>query len=421
MPSTILTSQVIANELLMRFQNKLGFSSSIKHAYDKRFATSNGNYGKPGDTVSVRAALKLAATKGAAITPQDVEYRKVDIKIDQQAVVPWQFNLADLTLKLDDFSRQNDLDSAAQALANLVDCDGLTMAYQATFNTLGTPGTTPTAIKTYQQASAWLSKMGAPIGGNDRFVVYNPDMEVEIVNVLLPLQESAPEIRWQYEKGRMRSALGLNWLIDQNIRTHVTGSMAGTPTVVSYSNSGTGAQARAALATTAWPAATAGVLKKGDTIQIVGRYAVNPVTGDTLGDLKSWVVSADVTTVGSGVCTIYLTEPIEPIGPYKNVSSAPVLGDLIRCYGVVAPHTTVLSKSSPQALVYDRRAFALAMVPMVQPADAAFKAVARDPETGMSLRIWSASDIMTDMMITRVDALYGWASLIPEWSCRVLG
>lgn len=421
MPNTILTSQVIANELLMRFQNKLGFSSSIEHPYDNRFATSNGNYGKPGDTISVRSAVKLLATKGAAITPQDVEYRKVDVKIDTQAVVPWQFNLSDLTLKLDDFSRKNDLDSAAQALANLVDCDGLTMAYQATFNTVGTPGTLPTSLKTYQQANAWLSKLGCPIGGNDRFVVYNPDMEVEIIHDLRGLQESAPRIRWQYEEGRMKRAIGLNWLIDQNIRTHTTGSMAGTPTVVSYANPGAGVAGGAALATTAWTASTAGVLKKGDSIQIVGRYAVNPVTGDSLGDLKNWVVAADVTTVGAGVCTIYLTERIEPTGPYKNVSSAPVVGDLIRCYGVVAPHTTVLSKSSPQGLVYDRRAFALAMVPMVQPQDAAFKAVARDPETGMSIRIWSASDIMTDMMITRCDCLYGWAPLIPEWSCRVLG
>jgi len=420
MPNTTLTSQVIANEMLMRFQNKLGFSSSIEHPYDARFATSNGYYGKIGDTLSVRAALRLSATKGAAITPQDVEQRKVDVKIDTQAVVPWQFSLSDLTLKLDDFSRKNDLDAAAQALANLVDVDGLTMAYQNTFNFVGTPGTTPTSLKTYQQANAWLTKMGAPIGGNDRKVVYGPDMEVEIINDLRGLTESAPRIKWQYEEGRMKRAIGLDWLIDQNIRTHTTGSMAGTPTVTSYSNPAAGVAGGAALVTTAWTATTVGVLKKGDVIQIVGRYAVNPVTGDTLGDLKNWTVAADVTTVGAGVCTIYLTEKIEPTGPYKNVSSAPVAGDLIRCYGVVAPHTTVLSKVSPQGLVYDRRAFALAMVPMVQPADAAFKAVARDPETGMSLRIWSASDIMTDMMITRVDALYGWAPLIPEWSCRVL-
>lgn len=412
MPNTILTSQVIANELLMRFQNKLGFSSSIEHPYDKRFGVSSGYYGKIGDTLSVRVPTKLSATKGAAITPQDVEQRKVDIKIDQQAVVPWQFSMADLTLKLDDFSRKNDLDSAAQALVNLVDVDGLTMAYQNTFNFVGTPGTVPTSLKTYQQANAWLTKMGAPIGGNDRFLVYGPDMEVEIINDLRGLIESGPKIRWQYEEGRMKRAIGLNWLMDQNIRTHLTGSMAGTPTVTSYSGS--------SLVTTAWTASTAGVLKKGDVIQIAGRYAVNPVTGDTLADLKNWTVAADFTTVGAGVGTIQLTETIQPTGPYKNVSTAPVVGDLIRVFGVVAPHTTVLSKSSPQGLVYDRRAFALAMIPIEAPADAAFKAVARDPETGMSLRIWSASDIMTDMMITRVDAFYGWASLIPEWSCRVM-
>lgn len=420
MPNTILSSQVIANAALDSFMNNLGFSGSIRHPYDERFAVT-GNYGKIGDTVGVRSDLKMSATKGAALTPDDVEYRKVDVKIDTQAKVGWQFNNADRTLKLDEFSRKNDLDAAMRALANLVDIDGLTMAYQSTFNTVGTPGTTPTAVKTYQQANAWLDKMSCPVDGPDRFVVYNSDMQVEVVNVLLPLQQNAPDIAWQYKKGRMRTALGMNWLMTQNIRTHITGSMAGTPTVVSYSNPAAGVAGGAALVTTAWTATTAGVLKKGDVIQLVGRYAVNPVTGDTLGDLKNWTVAADVTTVGAGACTIYLTEKIEPTGPYKNVSSAPVVGDLIRCYGVVAPHTTVLSKSSPQGLVYDRRAFALAMVPMVVPEDAAFKAVARDPDTGISIRIWSASNILTDMMVTRVDCLYGWAPLIPEWSCRVLG
>jgi len=207
LPNTILTSQVIANKILMRFQNKLGFSSSIRHEYDERFAQS-GAYGKIGDTVNVRNPVKLTATKGAAITPQDVEYRSVPIKITEQAVVPWQFNMADLALKLDDFSRKTDLDSAVQALVNQVDCDGLTMAYQNTFNFVGTPATTPTSLVTYQQASAFLSKMGAPIGGNDRFVVYNPDMEVQIINDLRGLVESGPRIRWQYEEGRMKRAIG---------------------------------------------------------------------------------------------------------------------------------------------------------------------------------------------------------------------
>jgi hypothetical protein len=42
-----------------------------------------------------------------------------------------------------------------------------------------------------------------------------------------------------------------------------------------------------------------------------------------------------------------------------------------------------------------------------------------DPQNGLSIRIVRAYDVSTDRFITRLDILYGWAMLYPEWACRI--
>jgi len=408
MPNTPVTPQAISNELLMRFQNDLTFAGSIRHHYDERFGQP---VDKIGDKFKIRVPVRYTVQDGPAIVPEDTEERTVELAINKNKVVAFKFSSKELTLDISEFGERY-LKSAAQSLANQYDLDLLTAAYEGVSNFVGVPGTVPTSLKTYQQANAWLDDMACPRGGKDRFVVYNPKMEVELVHELRDLQESAPRIRWQYEEGRMKRAAGLNFLMDQNVRVHTTGSMAGTPTVVSYSGK--------SLVTTAWTASTAGVLKKNDIIQIAGRYAVNPITKDTLASLKNWTVAADVTTVGAGACTITLTEAIEPTGPYKNISSAPVVGDLIRCYDVAAPHTTVLSKTSPQGLVYHSNFLVTAMVPMILPDGVHFKARSTDPQTGMTIAIIGDFNILTREFIYRADIMYGSAVAIPEFACRVV-
>jgi hypothetical protein len=33
--------------------------------------------------------------------------------------------------------------------------------------------------------------------------------------------------------------------------------------------------------------------------------------------------------------------------------------------------------------------------------------------------VWQASDIRNDELLTRIDILYGWLALRPEWACRI--
>jgi hypothetical protein len=44
---------------------------------------------------------------------------------------------------------------------------------------------------------------------------------------------------------------------------------------------------------------------------------------------------------------------------------------------------------------------------------------ARAQFDGISLRMIEAYDVMSDSLITRMDILYGYAAIRPEWSCVV--
>jgi hypothetical protein len=40
---------------------------------------------------------------------------------------------------------------------------------------------------------------------------------------------------------------------------------------------------------------------------------------------------------------------------------------------------------------------------------------------GISLRVWEASDIRNDEKLTRIDILWGFAAIRPQWACRLIG
>ena len=68
-------------------------------------------------------------------------------------------------------------------------------------------------------------------------------------------------------------------------------------------------------------------------------------------------------------------------------------------------------------LMYHKDAFTFvtADLPLM---DDAHKCV-RKTQDGLSMRVWMASDIRTDELLMRLDILYGFKTLRPEWSCRI--
>jgi len=403
MANTILTPTVIAKETLMAFKNAMGFTKGVNRQYSEEFAIKGA---KIGTSVTIRKPPRFTVSTGATLVNQDVTEESASLTLNNHKHVAFKFSSQELTLSIDRF-RERYLDNAALALANQVDSDGLLMAYQNTANSVGTPGTTPSALLTYLQAQQKLNEMGCAVGSK-RTVFLNPGASTSIVDSLKSLFQSGDKIAQQYEQGMMGEAAGAKWKMSQNIYTHTVGPLGGTPLVNGASQTG------ASLITDGWTAAAASRLKKGDVFTIAGVNAVNPITKQSTGALQQFVVTADVSSDGSGNLTAAIYPSIVTSGALQTVTASPADNAALTIVGAA-------NTATPQNILCDENAFVLGCADLELPQGVHFAAIASDPESGLSVRIVRAYDISADSFPCRLDILYGWAAVRPEWSCRIQG
>lgn len=417
MSNTILTPQVITNELLRRFENNLGFAKVVHHEdYSEHFAKPGA---KIGDTLSLRDPVRFAATPGATLVVQDVEERKIPLVINERFHTAFQFDSAELTLSIDRIGERY-IEGAAVALANVAEVSGMRLAYQQTPNYVGTLGTIPngsTAFNTYLTAGEALDRNSAPMDG-ERYMVIGPKFQSPIVDALKGLFQSTEQIKRQYIKGRMGTAAGFDWLMAQNIRTHTEGAFAGGASIlVNGAN-----QVGSSLVLDGCTASSA-IFKAGDVITQATAFAVNPVSGDTLSDLRQFTVLADASSDGSGNCTVQIYPPMAIVGdpakpnPYATMSVLMPDNGAILIFG----NATSTSVLSPQSLAFHKEAYAWACVPLTLPRAVEMAKRATNPDTGVSIRTVSQYDGVNDVFFTRCDIMYGWVAPRKDWGCRVIG
>jgi hypothetical protein len=72
-----------------------------------------------------------------------------------------------------------------------------------------------------------------------------------------------------------------------------------------------------------------------------------------------------------------------------------------------------------QGLMYHKDAFAFvtADLPLMGGSEKCVRMV----QDGISLRVWQGPDIVNDELLTRIDILYGYKAIRPEWACRLIG
>lgn len=399
--NTLLTPTVITNELLMAFKNQLGFAKNATNEYDDRF-------NKIGDTLNLRVPVKFVANDGADITSQiqDVTEKSVPLVINKQKNAAFQFSAKDLSLTVDRF-RERYLQQAAVALANQFEVDGLTMAVNNTPNYVGAAGTTPATAAVILQAGQKLDDNAAPMDG-DRYLTVNPAAQAAVVGAFTTLFNSQSEVSAQYKKGRMGTALGFEWNMAQNIPAHTVGAWAGTVKV-----NGTTVTGATTLSIDGLTAASA-ALKAGDKFTISGVYEVNPITGVAGPNLRQFTVTADTTAATNAVAALPIYPAIISTGPYKTVSALPANDADIVVLGT--PGTAY-----PYNIAYHKHAFSFAMAPLQMPQGVHFGHTSVDKDTGLSIRMVSAYNVLTDVYVTRCDILYGWAPRRPEWASIIIG
>lgn len=405
MANTLLTISMITREALRVLENNLAFAKGVNREYDDKFAIEGA---KIGDTLNVRKPARYKGRTGQTLAVEDHTETSVAVQLTTQYGVDLSFTSKDMALSIDDFSKRI-LQPALANVANKIDRDGLVMAYQSVANAVGVPGTVPNTLKTYLQAGAKMDDEATPRDGS-RSLVIGPWAQVEIVDSLKGLFQSGAQIKDQYESGNMGLAGGFKWSMDQNVVSHVVGPLGGTPLV-----NGVPASGATTLVTDAWTAAAAPRLKKGDVFTIANVYAVNPQSRQSTGQLRQFLVTADVSSDGAGNATI----PIYPaiisnVSAYQTVDALPADNAAITVLGTAG---TV----SPAHMAYHKDAFTLVCADLPLPKGVDMAARVSDKQLGLSVRMVRAYDINSDAFPCRLDILFGWKAIYPELACRVQG
>jgi hypothetical protein len=409
MANTLLTDEIITKECLMELKNQLGFTKGINRQYDSSFAKSGA---KIGNTLKIRKPSRYEVTSGATLTAQDSVDQNATLTVDQQLHVGMAFTSADLSLSVDEFKARY-VKPAMTALANKVDSYNYDKLYKKVYSAVGVPSASalPSDLKGFLQAKQKLAELGASY--EDLTAIVDPATEASLVHGLKGLFQSSSEIAKQYEKGIMGFAAGSKFIMSQNVSKHTVGPLGGTPLMA-----GATAAGATTLVTDGWTAAAASRLKQGDVISIAGVYAVNPQTRQSTGSLAQFVVTADVSSDGSGNLTIAIDRAIYASGQYQNVDALPADNAAITVFGHASSYAGIIC---PQNMVFAKDAFTMACADLVLPGGMHMAARAKDEDAGLSLRLVSGYDIVNDKMNSRIDILFGTEAIYPEFACRVVG
>ena len=412
MSNSFLSPTVIAKEILRILHNNLTFTKGVNRQYDSSFANSGITVsGKAGPSLRVRKPNRYTVTDGAALVVQDNVEEYVTVSCTTQEHVGMKFTSADLTLTIDDFSERY-LKPAGLALAAKIDRDGLAL-YKTVYNSVGTPGTSPGSGATAAQAALVYLHGGAILDeyttprDNQRTMCVNPVAQAATVSALSGLFQSASKIAEQYEAGEMGTGLGMTFKMDQQIQNHTGSTMDGIAMTVKGTQT--------AGASVLCDATNGQIIKIGSVVSFDGCYSVNPESFQNTGRLQQFVITADA-TAGSSEVTLSVSPSLYPTttsAGKQTVTALPVDNAVVNWYDSTA------SATRPQNMLYHKDAFTLVSADLVLPEGVDFRA--RQVHDGVSVRIVRQYNINGDELPCRLDVLYGWKELYPQFACRVWG
>ena len=423
---TLLSPTVIVKEALRLFKNNMVMGSNVYKGYEGEFPGTP----KVAGTVQIRKPVKFKVSKTRVRVTSTITEQYIAMTVATQAHVSWQFTMIDLTMTIEEYSERY-IRKAAAALANQVDADLLGLYSDIPNQVAESTGyVTPHTFMVMGKAMQRMDEEAAP--PDDRVVVFNPAAHWSFANALS---------NWNFKEGGEQSLrkgfLGrianAEIFMDQNVKTHVVGhwatdtAAATTGRVVVHSTAASGAgeglptgigvavSQNQMILMQGFAQTTQGGLHAGDTYTIAGCYAVNPMSGESTGSLRQFVVTSDV-PVCTTQCTyvdaaVYFYPDMISTGPYKTVDTVPALGAKIWVDG--GP-----DRSYPQNLAFHRNAFALVMVPIEKPDDVWG---ATETEDGVSITLVKAFDIDQYKETIRLDILYGVKTIYPELACRIMG
>lgn len=405
MANTNLTIDMITRAALEVAHEKLSFIGTVNRQFDANFKPEKQANGKIGGTLRIRNPNQFTRRTGSRVMDvQDVTTTAQTLTLATQDGVDMRFNSAELALDINDFTEQY-LDPAMSVLVSGIEGDMLSGVTKDIYQQVGTPGTVVGAsadISALGAARAKLNQSLAPKDGK-RYAQLDSVTMGSIVNGTKSLFQDSTQIKEAFREGFISRNAMATWYENERTYAHTNGSSDNTGTVNDTVASGDSSVTLASMGVSK-------TIKAGSIITFAGCYDVHPETKAAYSHLKQFTITADATTDGSEAVTVSVSPSIITSGATQNCSAIPTNGGAALVSGSA-------STAYQQNLMYHKDAFTFvtAALPMM---DDAHKCVVRTKDN-LSIRCWSASDIRNDELLTRIDILYGYKTIRPEWACRI--
>lgn len=408
--NTLLTIDMITREAVRLFKNSNLFIMNMDTQYDGSFAIDGA---KIGDTLRIRLPNDYVVTDGPAMSLQSTSEQYTTLTVSSQKNIAVPFTTAERTMSIDDYSEIvmapmiNNLAGKVAATVMLGSEGGVCNFVS---NVDGNGNIISPTAEQFLQANAILDDNSAD--SMSRRVVNDPTTDARTTSSLQGLLNPSQEISAQFRTGQMKSGLGYErWFRDQTVIKHTSGTYDSLGTVNG------GGQTTSYSGGYIQVNAINGTLKTGDIVTLAGVNAVNRVTKQSLGTLRQFVVTEDA---ASGATQIKLYPGLIPSatgvagGPdqqYQTVDASPLNGALI----VMASKSGEVYRKS---IAYTQKAVTLATADLVIPRKAVEEA-SRANYDGISMRVLTDYLPNSDQLATRVDVLFGYKYIRPEWLCVI--
>lgn len=415
MANALSVINMVLRESLRVAHETLTFISTVDRSYDSSFAQTGA---KIGDTLRVRNPNQYVRRKGSRVMDvKDQDETTQDVVVATQDGVDMRFNSAELKLSIDELSRRY-ITPATKVMVSGIEGDMMNSVTKDVYNLTGTAGTvvgTSADISAISQARAKLNQQLAP-KDMSRSVQFDSPTMGTIVNGTQALFHDGSQIKEAFREGFIGRNAMATWFENEKTYAHTNGSDADVVWAVDDTTrlaAGDAAVGNSVNVLNFDALGTAGP-SVGSVFTIDAMFDVHPETKIAYSHLKQLVVTA-VGTISGNQGDITFAPPLVVSGAKQNISTSD------GTFAILEDEATIqhgaASAVLQQNLMYHKDAFTFvtADLPIM---DDGIRCVRR-VQDGLSIRCWQGSDIRNDELLLRLDILYGFKTLRPEWACRV--
>ena len=372
------------------------FNTEWEKDFNKEFAV--------GASIQVKFPQQFTIRDGLSYDPQGIDRISTTVNLDQPFGIDFQWDDYENAVKAErseEEIREQYLQPAAAQLAQEVDSRAALWATTYANNIVGSLGTDPTSLVTYDQARARLLQKAAPPGR--RAMCISSSQMVSVGAAITTIFQPVDEITEMFKEGVIGRAKGFDWYEEQSLYTVTAGTWAGAVTVNGAGQSGTSL----VITNTA-----------GDTFNVSDKFSianvnqVNPRTRRIPGPATPQQFTITQALTGTGGDTInFLPAIYGPGSQYQNVDNLPTNGAALTLWpGTSAPY----GKTGTVGLALTKYAFALVGAKLYSPKAVEVCSQKQDKRTGLAVRFVKAWDPVRSMEIHRFDMVIGFGNLYTD-------